>query len=241
MRLLLTRPESPDGDALKAELLARGHAITSAPLLEVVPVGRLPPLAGVQALIVTSRNGLRGHEAAPAALKSLTVYAVGAATAARAASAGFRNVVAGDGGARELAGLIRTRVKPEDGALLHLAGEQVAFDLEAALGQHGFEVRTHTVYRTEPAAALPAAARDGLENTAFDGVVLMSPRTAKVYAELVAAAGLADATQGLVHFCLSEAVAQELRALGPVNAVVAQAPNSQEMLALIAREASDSP
>lgn len=240
MRLLLTRPESPDGDALKTELQARGHAVTSAPLLDVVLTGSLPPLEGVQALIVTSRNGLRGLDAATDAVRNLTVYAVGAATAARATQAGFRNIVAGDGGARELAGLIRARARPEDGALLHLAGEQVAFDLKSALAQHGFEVRPHTVYRTEPAAVLPQAARDGLETAAFDGVVLMSPRTAKVYGGLVAAAGLTGATQGLVHFCLSEAVAQELGALGPVNAVVAQAPNSQEMLALIAREASDS-
>jgi hypothetical protein len=57
----------------------------------------------------------------------------------------------------------------------------------------------------------------------------------------VAQAGVGEAARGIVHFCLSEAVGLELETLGTVPIAVARRPNSQEMLALIAREAPDSP
>jgi uroporphyrinogen-III synthase len=72
------------------------------------------------------------------------------------------------------------------------------------------------------------------------GVVLMSPRTAKVYVKLVREAALTAEAGRPVYLCLSEAVARELQPLGTVRIAVARTPNSQEMLALITREAPDS-
>jgi len=241
MHLLLTRPDpGPEPDALEAGLVARGHTVTRAPLLAVQFTGAMPPLAGVQALIATSRNALRAVAPIAEPALALPLLAVGPATSALARALGFRTVVEGPGDGRGLADVIATSLAASGGDLVHLAGDVLAFDLAAALAPLDFRVRTEQVYRTEPAPNLPAAAAEALERGSLDGVVLMSPRTAKIYARLVTDAGLAAATGKPLHFCLSDAVRSALAPLGTVRAAVARAPNSQEMLALIAREAPDS-
>ncbi|WP_439543594.1 uroporphyrinogen-III synthase [Hyphomicrobium sp.] len=242
MHLLLTRPDSgSERDALHIGLEAAGHRVTSTPLLTVKFKDVMPPLDGVQGLIVTSRNGLRAVAAGgiPEAAFGLPLFAVGPGTGAFARELGFRHVIEGPGTGRELAGVIRGVAAPQTGALVHLAAERLAFDLKNALAADGFDVVTHVVYATEAASSLPPKTVQDFRAGAFDGVVLMSPRTARVYAHLITEAGLNAAASRLTHFCLSDAVAQELQALGSVNAPVARLPHSQEMLALIAREASD--
>ncbi|HEX2840784.1 uroporphyrinogen-III synthase [Hyphomicrobium sp.] len=241
MHLLLTRPDpGPDADPLALALIAAGHRITHAPLLTVHTVGKLPSLAGVQGFIATSRNGLKAVAPLPEHAQSLPLLAVGPGTGELGRELGFRQVIEGPGTGRELAEIIRETIDPGAGALVHLAAETLAFDLKGALAGDGFEVRTEVVYRTDPVSTLPADATTALRDHRIDGVVLMSPRTARVYAKLAADGGLVAETRKVVHFCLSDAVARELCPLGTVKTVVARLPNSQEMLALIAREASDS-
>jgi uroporphyrinogen-III synthase len=241
MHLLLTRPGTgSEPDPLQEALQAAGHRVTRAPLLSIVATGAVPTFDGAQALIVTSRNALRAVAPAPEAALALPLYAVGPGTGALARALGFRRVVEGPGTGRELAALIAAQVDPAAGPLVYLAGETLAFDLKGALDAEGFTIRTEIVYRAEPAEAFPPDVVEPFRQGAFDAVVLMSPRTAKVYAKLVAESALTPAACRVVHFCLSDAVGRELNALGTVRIAVARLPNSQEMLALIAREASDS-
>ena len=241
MRLLLTRPDTgPEHDPLHDALVAAGHQVVAAPLLSITFAGTMPPLDGVQGQIATSRNGLKAVAPLSDAALALPLFAVGPGTAALGEALGFRRVIAGPGTGRALAEIIRAEADPAAGALVHLAGETLAFDLRAALEPHGVMVRTETVYRAEPVDALPPGVVDAFRNGSLDGVVLMSPRTARVYAQRLGEATLADAARRMVHFCLSDAVGRELSPLGTVRIAVAPAPNSQEMLALIAREASDS-
>ncbi|WP_295559691.1 uroporphyrinogen-III synthase [uncultured Hyphomicrobium sp.] len=241
MHILSTRPDTgAEPDPLVAALRAQGHRVTQAPLLSVVPVGGMPTLNGVQALIVTSRNGLKAVAPFAGTALGLPLYAVGPGTAALARSHGFRTVIEGPGTGRALAEIIASEADPAAGALVHLAGETLAFDLKGALEDRGFAVRTEIVYRTEPAGAFPGEVAEMFRQGGFDAVVLMSPRTAKVYATLIGHADLGGQARRTVHFCLSDAVGQELIPLGAVRIAVSPLPNSEEMLALIAREASES-
>lgn len=241
MHLLSTRPNTGTApDPLAEALRGAGHQVTQAPLMSVSFCGAMPSLDGVQGLIATSRNGLRAVEPIPDAALALPLFAVGPATAALGRGLGFRHVIEGPGSARELQALIAQKANPAAGALLHLAGDTLAFDLKGALEGQGFAVRTEIVYKTEPAGAFPGEVADAFRQGAYDAVVLMSPRTAKVYAALVDGAGLTAAARRMAHFCLSDAVGQELAPLGAVRIAVARSPNSQEMLALIAHEASES-
>lgn len=240
MHILSTRPDTGEIDPVAAGLAAAGHQVTSAPLMRVVHFGGLPTLDGVHALIVTSRNGLKAVAPLSDAARALPLYAVGPATAALARELGVKHVVEGPGTARELLEIITRSADKDAGPLLHIAGETLACDLAAALGTRGFTARTETVYRTEPVDALPTKVADAFRQNTFGGVVLMSPKTASVYSALVQGADLGSQALRMAHFCLSDAVAQKLETLGAVRVAVARLPNSQEMLALIAREASES-
>ena len=59
MRVLVTRPREDAGETLAA-LMAMGHEGLVEPLLQIRPVAQdLPDLQGFQALLITSRNGVR--------------------------------------------------------------------------------------------------------------------------------------------------------------------------------------
>lgn len=242
MHVLVTRAE-PDATDMQDRLMAAGHRVTVAPLIgiEAVDAGSLD-LDGVQALIATSRNAMRcvSARADLQAALGLPLIAVGPGTAEAARHTGFTRVTSGAGAARDLPALITTTFDPAAGSLLHLAGETLAFDLAGALRTAGFDTRVHVVYRSRPLEQLAASTEQLLQIRAIDGVTLMSPQTAGVYAELVARHGLTERIAPIVHLCLSAAVAARLAPLGPVEIAVAHAPNLEEMLALVARVAAQS-
>ena len=130
MRILVTRPE-PDASRQADKLGARGHAAVLAPLLAIQPVADVPlQLEGAQALLVTSRNALHALAAHRELAEALTLplFAVGKATALAAQGLGFADVTAGPGTGAALANLVSEELQPEQGPLVHLAGETLAFD-----------------------------------------------------------------------------------------------------------------
>jgi len=235
MRLLVTRPE-PDA-SLQAEVLrAMGHDPVLAPLLTIEMLPGVPlHLDGAQALIVTSRNVLRAVAARPELIeaRNLPLYAVGDATARMAAELGFRRIVAGPGTGEQLADLITRQLDPGKGALVHLAGGMLAFDMKSALEAKGFIVRQPVLYEAVAAEALPLEALALLREGRLDGAIFMSPRTAAIFAGLTAGQGAVTQASQLHCYCLSQAVAEALAPLG-AKVVVAPHPREEELLALIA-------
>jgi uroporphyrinogen-III synthase len=234
MRILVTRPE-PDATAQTERLAAMGHEPILAPLLTIEFAADVPlELAGVQALIATSRNALRAlasHAELPSAL-GLPLIAVGEATAKEAARLGFTRVTAGPGRAAELAHLIADRLRASAGPLVHLSGETVAFDLKSALAAEGFTLRQPVLYRAVPAPELPAPARSLLASGGLDGVILMSPRTAAIFTRLVGDGGLVTQASRLICYCLSAEVAQGMETL-KAKVFVPRSPREEDILALI--------
>jgi uroporphyrinogen-III synthase len=242
MRLLITRPE-PDALKLQAVLEDRGQEATVEPLLSVSfeDVSRLE-LDGVQALIATSRNGVRALRSTallPRA-RTLPLFAVGAATAVEARALGFEMVVAGAGTARALVTHIVSVLDPAAGLIAHLAGDTLAVNLKAELEPHGFRVLEWVVYRMQAATSFTDDVVEQLAMGEIDGVILLSARTAAVYAKLVRAHRLQEIVRPLLHFCLSAAVARRLAPLGQVAQITAQAPKLEEVLALIEETAAKS-
>jgi uroporphyrinogen-III synthase len=220
-----------------------GHRARLCRLLAFVfSPGKALDLGGVLGVVATSRNAIRSLAQSEALerARALPIFVVGPATAAEARAVGFTRIVEGPAAARDLVALIAAKVSPAEGALLHVAGDTLAFDLGSALGQAGFELREEVVYRTRPIERLEPAAANAIRTGALDGVILMSPRTASVFANIVTGAGLADAARRLTYFCMSDAVAQGLERLGPVDTRVAHRPNTEEVLALLAQAAPES-
>ncbi|NQU57887.1 MAG: uroporphyrinogen-III synthase [Rhodospirillales bacterium] len=229
MRLMITRPLE-DAAPLAEELAGLGIESLVEPLLsiELSETGS-PDLSGVQALLLTSANGVRAY-CALASERRLPVYGVGDATARAAKDSGFATVISAAGDVASLAALVREKLNPRDGALVHVAGSKVAGDLAGLLGQAGFEYRRVQLYHARKAVALSQLAINALEGGTVDGVVLFSPRTAESFVDLLRKAGAADLARGLIAFCLSDAVAARAGALAWSQVVVAATPDQAALI-----------
>lgn len=242
MRLLVTRAE-PDALKLRAQLEEMGHEATVEPLLSVAFEDNPNiDLDGVQALIATSRNGVRALRNHPLRREAAAIplFAVGRATADEARTLGFETVITGAGNADALINHIVSVVDPAAGLLLHLAGDRLAVDLVGDLEAQGFRVVEVVVYRTVAARFLSEDAVEQIAMGEIDGVILLSPHTAAVYASLIRKQGLRSAVRALTHFCLSQAVARRLEELGQARIEIAARPTLKEVLASIAAHTAQS-
>lgn len=234
MRVLVTRPRE-DAAGLVAALEARGHAVLLEPLLTIVPRDDIDWPQGherAQALLATSANGVRAF-ARLDARRALPVCAVGDASAAAARDLGFEAVTSAAGNVDDLAALVRRRLDPAAGPLLHPAAGRLAGDLQGALAGAGFTVLRAVLYDAVPSAALSAECRRALNDGLIDAVTLFSPRTAASFVSLVAAAGLAGACGRVAAVCLSPAVAEALSGLEWRRIAVAERPDQAALLAVL--------
>lgn len=241
MHIIVTRPEADAADLMQ-QLRGLGHTVVSSPLLTMRPTTVALQLDGVQAVIATSRNALRAIAETPHLdkLQRLPLFVVGPASARLARELGFGDVTAGDRGARELATAVAQSCQASGGAMLYLSGDEVAFDMPSALAETGFDVRRQVVYEAVQALQLPEAVRADIRDGKADAVVLMSPRTAKLFGKLTVDAGVAEQARGIVHLCLSPAVASAVGSSAK-RVMVADRPSSEEMLALVKELASNHP
>ncbi|MBS0527079.1 MAG: uroporphyrinogen-III synthase [Proteobacteria bacterium] len=228
MRVLIIRPER-EAAALAQALAARGHQAVIAPLFHVQvlhpPEDFAAMLAACQAILITSANGARALAEA-SEQRSKPVFAVGDATAATAEGLGFHSVTSASGEAAALANLVRQRLDPAKGPLLHVSGADVA----GSPAPDGFEVKRVVLYEARQAAALPDSARAALAARAVDVATFFSPRSSDAFVQLVTAAGLADACRAVSAIAISPAAAQPLGALPFARTVAAERPTRQAVL-----------
>jgi uroporphyrinogen-III synthase len=188
---LVTRPRE-EAHTLAAALAVRGVGALIEPLMTVhFRAAAAPDLAGVQAVLCTSANGVRALAAASAE-RRLPLLAVGDATAACARREGFTMVESAGGDAADLVRLAAVRLDPRQGHLLQVCGSAVAGDLAGDLCGRGFRVERMVLYETKPIAALSSAAVDALRSGAIDFVLFFSPRTAAIFVRLANDAGVAS-------------------------------------------------
>jgi len=228
MRALVTRPRD-DAEPIALLLRQRGLEVVIEPLLEIVPVDGAPvDLAGIQGLLATSANGIRAL-ARRSPDRAPPVWAVGDASARAARELGYDRVESAGGDVTTLAELVKRRVDPAAGELLHAAGGKLAGDLGGSLAAAGYAVRRMVLYEARPAEALSDRLIGELRADSLDLALFFSPRTARTFARLAEAAGLGPCCRRLAAFALSPAVAGELAAL-PWRAVIAAAAPTQAAL-----------
>jgi uroporphyrinogen-III synthase len=232
MRLLVTRPRD-DAEAFAGILRTLGHEAVVAPIMEVhfVP-GPLLSCEGVQAVLATSANGIRAL-AGRTERRDLTVYAVGPQTAEAARIEGFESVIDSHGDSAQLVEKVAHEADPKKGMLLHAAGAETAGRVRQALTARGFTVETVVLYEALPVSQLPAVAQAALHDGSLDGVLLFSPRSAKIFSTLVAEANLTEQCARLVAFCISAATVEALTPLTFARLAVAGTPNQDAILDLI--------
>jgi uroporphyrinogen-III synthase len=231
---LVTRPRAEAAELAEA-LAGRGIAAIVEPMLDInyhdVPA---PDLAGVQAVLCTSANGVRAL-ARLSRERALPLFAVGEATAARARAEGFRNVASAGGAVDDLVRLVCQRLPPAAGHLLQVAGSVVAGDLSGALRARGFAVERAVLYEARPAVALSAASVRALAAGLVDFALFFSPRTAAIFARLAAQAKLGDGLAGVSAVSISAAADAALAPLAFRARLVAEQPDQEGLLAALDR------
>ncbi len=232
MRVLIIRPER-EATALATALAERGHTPVIAPLFRLEflhpPAEFSAVLAACQAVLLTSANGARALADA-SEQRGRPILAVGDTTASTAEGLGFNAVASASGDAAALAELVRQRLKPADGPLLHVSGREIAADLGTLLQPAGFEVKRFVLYDAREETTLPDSARAALEARALDVVTFFSPRAASVFTSMVEDAGLAASLRGVTAIAISPAALAPAAGL-PFKAVVAaKRPSRQAVL-----------
>lgn len=231
-RLLVTRP-AEQAEALADRLRTLGHEVLVEPMLRIRFLdSALPSLEGVQAILLTSRNGARALAGATDH-RDIRIIAVGDATAEEARAAGFAQVESADGDGAALIDYVAQHLRPEDGSLLHVSGFDVAADVAAELSDKGFQADRVVLYEADVADSLSPALRQTLADRAIDAALFYSPRAARTFASLIEEAGLASQLRTVVALALSEQVAEGIRHLGWREVRVAAAPNEPALLSLL--------
>lgn len=229
MKLMITRPRE-DAEPLADELAALGVETTIEPLLAIELLdAAAPDLDGVQALLMTSANGVRAF-ALISPERKVPIFAVGDASARAAVAAGFEAVKSAAGDVDTLAELVGRELNADGGAVLHVAGTKVAGDLAGLLNGAGFEYRRIQLYHAKKAEALSPEGVSAIKDGLINGVVLYSPRTAAAFVALLTKAGLKEAGRRMHAYCLSSAVAAKAGAIDWGGIVVAETPDQAALI-----------
>jgi uroporphyrinogen-III synthase len=169
MKILILRPHPGAGETA-ARARALGLEPVEAPIFSVRPLEwTAPDPAGFDAVMLTSASAARQAAAGLAPFTSLPCYAVGEATGAAAAEAGFADVRVGPDDGK---GLLLMMAEDEVHAVLHPCGrDHLALDLPDVA------ITRAPVYAAEAAERLPVAAEGMI-------ALLHSPRAAALFAGL---------------------------------------------------------
>jgi len=175
--ILITRPE-PEAGRFAARLREECGPevdVLCAPVMRIELRGELPPLAGGEVLIFTSRHGVAGfcHQTAT---RDFTCYCVGEATAQAAHAQGLTAITCGGDAAALLDRIAQDGSK---GPFLHLRGAHVAADITGALQAAGHDATDAVVYDQQP-QDMGENARRVLAGEGPVILPLMSPRSARL-------------------------------------------------------------
>jgi uroporphyrinogen-III synthase len=226
--VLVTRP-SPGAEETAGRLKALGFDPVLAPMLSIRGLPFAPPPGRVDAVVLTSRNGLMGLTPS---LRGTPVFAVGAATAAAARDAGFADVRSADADAAALRVVVRESVSGRRPSLLLPTARGQGGALAAGLRKDGFVVHRRVVYEARPAVSLPDGARAALA----DGVLaalFFSAETARSFVACIRRAGLVDAIQNVDACAIGGTAGVALEALPWRRVRVAARPTQDDLLALL--------
>lgn len=232
MHLIVTRPRE-EAEDLARQLQDLGHRVLIEPMLTIQPITDANlDLGDAAALLLTSANGVRAL-AGCTARRDLAVLAVGEATAAAARHAGFVDVATAGGDVVALAALVRQRLAPDDGVLVHVAGSAVAGDLAGDLGADGYKLRRAVLYDAATTERLSAASRAALRAGQIDGVLFFSARSAATFVKLLLQDGLGEVCRGVDLYGLSAAVGEAAAKVPWRRQIIAAMPRQDDLLALL--------
>jgi uroporphyrinogen-III synthase len=220
-----------DGVRSGARLRRLGFRVASLPVVEIAPVRVKTASQRYDAVVASSAKAFIGASPLEA---SSPLYAVGGRTARAAKARGWRLAAPP---APDAARLVETlkRELPSGTRVLYLAGRDRNPTLEAALGGfcalevvEAYAAAARAVWRSAEIRALATCS----------AALHYSRRSAALAARLAEKSGLAQHFLALRHVCLSDDVAEPLRAIDAPCVVVADRPDEAALFAALSEAAS---
>jgi uroporphyrinogen-III synthase len=242
MRVVVTRPQH-SGERTARRVTEMGHEAVLLPLSKPVHhVDRArQALSNTHgAVAVTSAEAIRTLGGLGQALGphlSRPLFAVGKATAEEAKGFGFTSVFASEGSGIELAELIsRDWTDIPEAPLLYLAGSPRAAGFEARLAELNIPFQMVECYHMQDIVPDDAALRRLFLDARADAVLLYSRQTAIRFFSLPFLQQLPSAFARTRFLCLSEAIAEVIPASLHSYVDIADMPDEDSLLALLAAE-----
>ena len=223
MRIWVTRT-APDNSRTVQNLVALGHDVLVAPVLDIQPIDIGTEAERPAAYVFTSRNGVRHHPVLADRL-DVPVFTVGDKTADAASSLGYQNVWSANGDVVALQRLILDVLPPS--RIVHFCGRHSAGDLKGYLGRFGYRVERRPIYAAQP---VPLRWMLDVRRSlpALDGIVVHSPRGAQRVARLLRGTDWSGQI-----WCISKACTFPLDHRYTVEISYAQAPVEAAIMDLI--------
>ena len=232
MKILLTRPIE-DSQKIADDLKKLNIDSEISPLLEIQKkLNVIPDHEKYQGIILTSKHATLGLIDINAK-KSLPIYCVGDATSNFISKLGFLNAISASGDAGDLTRLVIKNLTPSDGPILYLCGQHTNSNINDILKLSGFMVDVSIVYEAKEIQSLSKTVIKSLRKKEINGVFLYSPRSARILCNVIESLDLKKTSQGLIVYCLSSAVANEVKDLIWKDVLIAQNPSNLAMLALV--------
>ena len=209
-----------------ARLRKLGFRVVSLPVISIAAWPAETKRKDYRAVVASSAHAFIGGAIRGAASP---LYVVGARTARAAEARGWRLAAPPAPDAARLAEMLR-RELPPGSSVLYLAGCDRKSTLEGELSGF-FTLEVVEVYSAEARAAWRPSEIRALASC--DAALHYSRRSAVLAARLAEAAGLAKGFLALRHYCLSDDVAESLRAIGSPRVVVAARPDEAALFAAL--------
>ena len=224
-KILLTRPRE-DSEILAREIAVQGYNPVIEPMMEIInlPV-ILPDLKKFSGLVFTSANGVRAFGKISSD-RTLPVYAVGEATADETTRAGFKTAHNCGGTLESLNSYL---AQHQITNVLHLSGTHIAGNVIAG----GAPVPRLALYEGRAAESISPALAELLKKGDIAKILFYSPRTAKIFTNLVKKHDMATNIGVCTALCLSDSVVNFLSDLPWKKIEVAAAPDRAHILRLL--------
>ena len=209
-KLWLTRTQ-PSADESAQLWRAAGFDPLVAPLLEVQSVSH-ETLSKEAVLIFTSKNAIDY-----VTCEGQRAICVGDATAEKARTAGFTDVVSVDGSSSDVTAWVQAHL-PTPQKMCHVSGWHIRGAIAEDLLTAGYDAERVIVYRSIPRLIWP--------DTPVSIVALYSPLAAQIFTKSAQALDVS----GLSAVCISQAVADELSDLDMKSIHIAARPREDELI-----------
>lgn len=233
MKVLVTRPH-PDDEETAHDVAALGFAPMKDPVLRVEPRDWLSPdWDNIDGIIISSKNALTGF-AGHAMPKHKPYYVVGERTAQALRKMGLIHVTGTVERSDDLPALINLQHKPGEGRFVHLTAPHTHNAFYDVLRREGFIVEPIVIYEAVAATALQPQTIAALKNGEIGIALFYSARSAEIFIELAAKAGVAKKLKQVRALCLSDAVADSCQRDLWAAIDVAKRPTQKHLLECLA-------